>query len=61
LRTLSVLLATFLVTQPLFPQQPQQTVRPTFSINTNVVVTNVTVLDRNGNPIENLTKDDFQL
>ncbi|HEY1950322.1 MAG TPA: VWA domain-containing protein [Bryobacteraceae bacterium] len=61
MKTLSVLLAIFLAAPPLFPQQRQQTVRPTFSINTNVVVTNVTVLDRNGNPIENLTKDDFQL
>jgi VWFA-related protein len=35
--------------------------RTTFSTTTNVVVVNVTVLDRNGNPIENLTKDDFEL
>lgn len=34
---------------------------PTFYSNTNVVIVNVTVLDRNGKPIENLTKDDFQL
>jgi VWFA-related protein len=32
---------------------------PTFYSNTNVVIVNVTVLDRNGKPIENLTKDDF--
>jgi VWFA-related protein len=38
---------------------PQQ--RPTFSTTTNVVIVNVTVLDRNGKPIENLTKDDFEL
>ncbi len=33
--------------------------RSTFSITTNIVVVNVSVLDRNGKPIENLTKDDF--
>src|SRR5437762_11204275 len=42
--------------QPMLAQQ-----RATFSSTTNVVVVNVTVLDRNGNPIENLTKDDFEL
>jgi VWFA-related protein len=35
--------------------------RATFSSTTNVVVVNVTVLDRNGKPIENLTRDDFEL
>ncbi len=45
-----------LAVSPLLPQQ-----RATFSATTNVVIVNVTVLDRNGNPIENLTKDDFQL
>ncbi|HLH01798.1 MAG TPA: VWA domain-containing protein [Bryobacteraceae bacterium] len=39
-----------------FPQQ-----HPTFSITTNIVIVNVTVTDRNGNPIPNLTADDFQL
>ncbi|MBV9268151.1 MAG: VWA domain-containing protein [Acidobacteriaceae bacterium] len=33
----------------------------TFSTTTNVVIVNVSVLDRNGRPIENLTKDDFEL
>lgn len=42
--------------QPVLPQQ-----RTTFSTTTNVVIVNVTVLDRNGKPIENLTKDDFEL
>lgn len=35
--------------------------RPTFSMTTNVVIVNVTVLDNNGKPVENLTKDDFEL
>ena len=43
---------------PLLPQQQQ---RPTFSITSNVVIVNVTVLDKNGKPIENLKKSDFQL
>jgi VWFA-related protein len=60
LKTISVLLTALFIGQPPLPGR-QQPVRPTFSINTNVVVTNVTVLDRNGNPIENLTKDDFLL
>ena len=34
--------------------------RATFTTTTNVVVVNVTVLDRNNKPVENLTKDDFQ-
>lgn len=35
--------------------------RATFSTTTNIVVVNVSVLDRNGKPIENLTKNDFQV
>ncbi len=35
--------------------------RPTFSLTTNTVIVNVSVLDRSGKPIENLTKNDFQL
>ena len=45
-----------LVAQPQIPEE-----RPTFSTNTNVVVVDVTVLDRDGKPVENLTKDDFEL
>jgi VWFA-related protein len=35
--------------------------RATFSTTTNIVVVNVSVLGRDGKPIENLTKDDFQV
>ncbi len=56
MRLTALLLTVFLVAQPMLPQQ-----RATFSTTTNVVIVNVTVLDRNGRPIENLTKDDFQL
>lgn len=44
-----------LLVQPLFSQ------RATFSTTTSVVIVNVTVLDRNGKPVENLSKDDFEL
>lgn len=47
------MLAALLEVQPLLPQTAK------FTINTNVVIVNVTVLDRNGKPIENLTKEDF--
>lgn len=54
---LVVLLLTFLLAAyPLLPQE-----RPTFSTTTNVVVVNVTVLGRNGMPVENLAKEDFQV
>ncbi len=49
----SVLWAILLAAQPLLAQTPK------FTINTNVVVVNVTVLGRDGKPIENLTRDDF--
>ena len=57
MRIVSLLLTISLAVQPLFSQQRTTT----FSINTNVVIVNVTVLDRNGKPIENLTKNDFEL
>lgn len=56
MRTIAVLLAAMLATQPVFSQQ-----RPTFSTTTNIVVVNVTVTGRDGKPVENLTKNDFQL
>jgi VWFA-related protein len=56
LRFLASLLSVVLILQPLLAQQ-----KATFSATTNVVIVNVTVLDRNGRPIPNLTKDDFLL
>lgn len=55
MKALSILLAVMLAGQPLLAQTAK------FTINSNVVIVNVTVLDRNGKPVENLTKDDFQL
>jgi VWFA-related protein len=49
-------LALLLAVQPALPQQ-----HPTFSTTTNIVIVNVTVLDRSGKPIENLKKDDFEI
>jgi VWFA-related protein len=57
LKTIALFLASLLAIDPLVAYQQ----RPTFSIDTNVVIVNVTVLDRDGKPIPNLTKDDFQL
>jgi VWFA-related protein len=52
----ALLLTSLLAAQLALPQQ-----RATFSTTTNVVIVNVTVLDRNGKPIDNLTKDDFEV
>ena len=52
----ALFLSWLLAIQPLIAQQ-----RPTFSINTNVVIVNVTVLDHDGKPIPNLTAADFEL
>ena len=45
-----------LLAQPAIPQEP-----PTFSTRTNLVIVDVTVTGRDGKPVENLTKDDFEL
>src|SRR5215469_17637993 len=45
-----------LLAQPAIPQEP-----PTFSTRTNLVIVDVTVTARDGKPVENLTKDDFEL
>lgn len=57
MRTIASILTLSLALQPLLAYQT----RPTFSIDTNVVIVNVTVLDRNGKPIPNLTAADFEL
>jgi VWFA-related protein len=57
LKPLALLLAVLTAVPGYGGQQP----RATFSTTTNIVVVNVSVLDRNGKPIEDLTKDDFQV
>lgn len=56
MKPLALLVAALLAAQPAVPQQ-----RPTFSMTTNVVVVNVTVTGRDGKPVENLNKGDFQV
>ncbi len=55
MRFLAVCLVPLLLFQGMFAQ------RPTFSTTTNVVIVNVTVLGRDGKPIENLTSKDFRV
>ena len=55
MKLLTAGLACLLFVQPLVPQEAH------FSLTTNVVTVNVTVLDKDGKPIENLTKDDFEI
>jgi VWFA-related protein len=57
LKIIALLVTWSLLLEPLVAFQR----RPTFSIDTNVVIVNVTVLDRNGKPIPNLTAADFEL
>jgi len=45
-----------LLAEPAVPQRDT-----TFRVETNIVTVNVTVLDKDGKPIENLKKEDFQL
>lgn len=56
MRLTALLSALLLSTASLWPQQ-----RATYSTTTNVVIVNVTVLDRNGKPIDNLKKEDFEV
>src|SRR3569832_1438123 len=65
-RLLCALLMTLLAVPPLPAQQSQQGKLPAqqlyrFKANTEVVLVNVIVRDKNGNPIRNLKKDDFTL
>jgi VWFA-related protein len=57
LKTTALFLTWLLAIAPLVAFQQ----RPTFSIDTNVVIVNVTVLDRSGKPIPNLTAADFEI
>ncbi len=54
MKPLACFLALFLAASPAVPQA-----QPTFSTTANVVVVNVTVLGRDGQPVEKLTKSDF--
>ena len=56
MRPLVFLTIVSLVVPPVVPQE-----RATFSTSANVVIVDVTVLGRDGAPVENLTKDDFEL
>ncbi len=55
MKTLASALTCLLLMQPLYGQ------RPTFSTTTNFVIVNVTVLDRAGQPVDNLTSKDFEI
>jgi VWFA-related protein len=56
LKILSPILCLLLLAEPAVPQRDT-----TFRVETNIVTVNVTVLDKDGKPIENLKKEDFQL
>jgi VWFA-related protein len=56
LKILSPLLCFLLLAEQALPQRDT-----TFRIETNIVTVNVTVLDKDGKPIENLKKEDFEL
>ncbi len=55
MKTLTVLVTLLLALEPALPQDAH------YSLTTNVVTVNVTVLDKNGKPVENLTRDDFEV
>jgi VWFA-related protein len=54
-------LALFTSFVPSTPFAQTQSQRPTFRATTNIVQTDVTVLDRNNKPVHGLTIDDFEL
>lgn len=56
MRPVVLLTIVSLVAQPLIPQES-----PTFASSTTVVIVDLTVLGRDGKPVENLTKEDFEL
>ena len=56
MRPFTFLTIASLLAEPAVPQE-----RPIFSTSANVVIVDVTVLGRDGKPVENLTKDDFEL
>jgi len=56
LKILSPVLCLLLLAETALPQRDT-----TFRIETNIVTVNVTVLDKDGKPIENLKKEDFEL
>ncbi len=56
MKILAPILCFLLLAEPVLPQRDT-----TFRIETNIVTVNVTVLDKDGKPIENLKKEDFEL
>lgn len=57
MKKIASLLSLTLALQPLLAYQT----RPTFSIDTNVVIVNVTVTDHDGKPVPNLGASDFEI
>ena len=57
MKKIASLLSLLLALQPLVAYQ----VKPTFTIDTNVVIVNVTVTDHEGKPVPNLGKADFEI
>src|SRR6185369_14926901 len=65
-RTLVFLIATLLLTAELSPRAqqppaPQEPLKPTFRVGTEIVLVNVVVRDKNGNVVRGLTRDDFSV
>jgi hypothetical protein len=57
LKKIASFLTLLLALQPVIAYQT----KPTFTIDTSVVIVNVTVLDHDGNPVPNLGKADFEV